>query len=230
MIELFYADTPNVFKVSIALEEMGLEYKRTPISLPDKQQFQPHFMAVNPNSKIPAIIDHDPPGGGAPVSVFESGAILLYLGEKSGRFLPKDLRPRYEVVTWLMWQMAGFGPNLGQANHFLTMAPADLPYAKERFAKEAARLYGVLDRRLEGRDFICGAYSIADMACWPWLLYRELHGQRLEDHPNVARWFKAIEPRPAVKKALDGAFIPTREQMLSRSWSRPADQSSGKPT
>lgn len=229
MIELFYADTPNVFKVSIALEEMGLRYKRTSISLPDKQQFQSHFTAINPNSKIPAIIDHDPPGGGAPVNVFESGAILLYLAEKSGRFLPKELRPRFEVITWLMWQMAGFGPNLGQANHFLTMAPSDVPYAKERFAKEATRLYGVLDRRLEGRDFICGSYSIADMACWPWLLYRELHGQRLEDYPNVTRWFKAIEPRPAVKRALDGAFIPTREQMLSRSWRTPA-QSSGKPT
>jgi GST-like protein len=207
MIEVFHAHTPNVYKVMIALEEMAIPYRSTPIDLPARQQKSPEFLKVNPNGRVPAIVDDEPMDGGEPMSVFESGIILTYLAEKSGRFLPGDVRGRYEVLQWLQWQMAGFGPMLGQANYFLCLAPETVPYAIERYRAEAARLYGVLDQRLEGRDHICGDYSIADMACWPWVLYRDYHQQRLEDFPNVDRWFATVGAREAVRRVMETAFV-----------------------
>jgi len=216
MIELFYADTPNVFKVSIALEEMGLPNKRTLVNLLEGEQLKPAIRAISPGGKVPVIVDHDPPGGGAPVSVFESGAILIYLADKCGKFLPTAPQQRYDTIAWVMWHMSALNPNLSLSHHFLNMAKESVPYAKEKFVKESAKLYGVLDARLEKNAFICGEYSIADMTCWPWLLYSGLHAQRIEDYPNVLRWFKAIEQRPAVRKALEGAFVPTLDQELER--------------
>lgn len=216
MIDLYYADTPNVFKVSIALEEMGLPNKRIAVNLLEGEQSKPAFRAISPGGKVPAIVDRDPAGGGAPVSVFESGAILIYLADKSGKFLPTAPQQRYDTIAWVMWHMSALNPNLSLSHHFLNMAKESVPYAKEKFVKESAKLYGVLDARLEKNEFICGEYSIADMTCWPWLLYSGLHEQRIEAYPNVHRWFKAIEQRPAVRKALDGAFIPTLDQELER--------------
>src|SRR5579883_272479 len=215
MIELFHAHTSNIYKVVIEFEETATPYRITPIDLPARQQKSAAFLEVNPNGRVPAIIDDEPLGGGEPMPIFESGVILLYLAEKSGRFLPKAVRERYEVLQWLQWQMAGFGPMLGQANHFLSMASEPVPYAIERYRAEAARLYGVLDRRLEGREHICGAYSIADMACWPWVLYRDYHRQHLEDYPNVARWFALIAERPAVRRVMETAFIPTPAEVMA---------------
>src|SRR5579859_8172954 len=216
MIELFYADTPNVFKVSIALEEMGLANIRRPIDLLKGEQSQPLYRAISPNGKVPAIIDDAPPGGGTAVTLFESGAILIYLAEKSGKFLPKALSARYDAIAWAMWHMSAVNPNLSLSHHFLNIAPESIPYAKEKFVTESTRLYRVLDERLGKADYICGEYSIADMTCWPWLLYRGLHAQRLEDYPNMQRWFQTIERRPAVRKALEGAFIPSLDQERDR--------------
>ena len=216
MIDLYYADTPNVFKVSIALEEMGLPNRRIAVNLLEGEQLKPAIRAISPGGKVPAIVDHDPLGGGAPVSVFESGAILIYLADKSGRFLPKALQQRFDTIAWVMWHMSALNPNLSLSHHFLNMAKESVPYAKEKFVKESTKLYGVLDARLEKNEFISGVYSIADMTCWPWLLYSGLHAQRIEDYPNVLRWFKAIEQRPAVRKALEGAFVPTLDQELDR--------------
>jgi GST-like protein len=224
VIEVFHADTPNVFKVTIALEEMGLPYKKTAIDLPSQQQKSPEFLKVNPNGRVPAIIDDQPVGGGAPIAIFESGTILQYLAEKTGRFIPADVRGRYDVLQWVQWQMAGFGPMLGQAHHFVCFAPEPVPYAAERYRAEAARLYGVLDRRLEGRDYICGEVSIADMACFPWVLYREYHQQNLDDFPNVKRWFSTVEARPAVGRILETAFVPTLVQLKAMSAKRRADR------
>jgi GST-like protein len=216
MIELFYFDVPNVFKVSIALEEMGLPNKRTPVNLLEGEQLTPEFRAISPNGKVPAIIDHDPPGGGAPVSIFESGSILIYLAEKSGKFLPKALQQRYDAIAWVMWHLSSLNPRLSLSHYFLNMANEDVPHAKAKFVKDAAQLYDVLNTRLEKNEFISGEYSIADMTCWPFALYRHLHAQRFEEFPHVMRWFKAIEQRPAVRKALDGVFIPTLEQERAR--------------
>ncbi|MCU0837998.1 MAG: glutathione binding-like protein [Rhodospirillales bacterium] len=201
MIELFYWTTPNGHKVTIFLEEAEVEYRITPVNISEGAQFAPAFLAISPNNRIPAIIDHAPADGGAPVSVFESGAILLYLAEKTGRFLPAGLRDRVEVLQWLFWQMGGLGPMAGQNHHFKQYAPEKLPYAIDRYVKETARLYGVLDRRLAGREFIAGDYSIADMASYPWIVPHRRQGLRLEDFPNVARWFAAIRARPAVQRA-----------------------------
>jgi GST-like protein len=201
MIELFYWTTPNGHKVTIFLEEAEVEYRITPVNISEGAQFAPAFLAISPNNRIPAIIDHAPADGGAPVSVFESGAILLYLAEKTGRFLPAGLRDRVEVLQWLFWQMGGLGPMAGQNHHFNQYAPEKLPYAIDRYVKETARLYGVLDRRLAGREFIAGDYSIADMASYPWIVPHRRQGLRLEDFPNVARWFAAIRARPAVQRA-----------------------------
>ncbi|MCX5738858.1 MAG: glutathione S-transferase N-terminal domain-containing protein, partial [Proteobacteria bacterium] len=170
MIDLHYWPTPNGWKVSIALEEMELPYRMIPVDIGRGAQFQPEFLAISPNGRMPAIVDHDPAGGGAPIAAFESGAILLYLADKSGRLLPRDLRRRTEVTQWLMWQMGGLGPMLGQHGHFALYAKDKIPYAIERYRRETERLYGVLDRRLAGRDHICGDYSIADVACWPWVV------------------------------------------------------------
>jgi GST-like protein len=200
VIDLHYWPTPNGWKISIALEEMGLPYKVVPVNIGRGEQFKAEFLDISPNNRMPAIVDDDPPGGGAPVSIFESGAILLYLAEKTGQFMPKDLRGRYEVTQWLMWQMGGLGPMAGQAHHFRGYAPEQLPYAIDRYTKEVGRLYGVMDKRLEGREHLAGAYSIADMASWPWIVAYERQGQNLADFPHLKRWFEALKARPAVAK------------------------------
>lgn len=200
MIDLYYWPTPNGWKVSIALEEMGLPYGLKPVNIGRGEQFEPDFLRISPNNRMPAIVDHEPSDGGAPVSVFESGAILIYLAEKTGRFLPTDLRGRKTCLEWLMWQMGGLGPMLGQAHHFRGYAPEKIQYGIDRYTNEANRLYGVLDGRLEGREWIADDYSIADMACWPWVVPHERQGQSLEDFPNVAAWFERMKGRPAVQR------------------------------
>ena len=205
MIELYYWTTPNGHKITIFLEEAGVPYVIKPVDIGAGQQFAPEFLAVSPNNRIPAIVDLEPADGGSPLSVFESGAILQYLGEKTGRFLPADLRGRTEVMQWLFWQMAGLGPMAGQNHHFSQYAPEKIPYAIERYVKETERLYGVLDDRLAERAFVAGDYSIADMACYPWIVPYENQGQDLEDFPNLARWFTAIRERPAVVRAYERA-------------------------
>jgi len=202
MIDLYYWPTPNGHKVTMFLEEAGLDYTLKPVNIGKGDQFKPDFLAIAPNNRMPAIVDHAPAGGGAPVSLFESGAILLYLAEKTGRFIARDVAGRAEVLQWLFWQMGGLGPMLGQNHHFTQYAPEQVPYAIDRYVKETNRLYGVLDRRLADRPFIAGAdYSIADMASYPWIVPYEKQGQRLEDFPNLQRWFQAIAERPATKAA-----------------------------
>ncbi|MBL8297041.1 MAG: glutathione S-transferase N-terminal domain-containing protein [Rhodanobacteraceae bacterium] len=201
MIELYYWPTPNGHKITLFLEETGLDYTIKPVDISAGEQFKPDFLAFSPNNRMPAIIDRAPADGGAAISVFESGAILLYLAEKTGRFLPTDLRSRKEVTEWLFWQMAGLGPMAGQNHHFGIYAPEKIPYAIERYVKETNRLYGVLDRRLAGREFIADGYSIADMACYPWIALHERQQQKLEDFPNLKRWFDAIAQRPATVRA-----------------------------
>ena len=203
MIDLHYWPTPNGWKISIALEEMELAYRLVPVNIGRGEQFTPEFLAISPNNRMPAIVDHEPPGGGPPLAVFESGAILLYLAEKTGRFLPQDLRGRYEVVQWLMWQMGGLGPMAGQAGHFRLYAPEKVPYAIARYTDEVNRLYGVLDKRLEGREYVCGEYSIADMAAWPWVVPHEGHGQTLDAFPNLTRWYELMKTRPALRRGFD---------------------------
>ncbi len=203
MIDLYDWPTPNGWKISIALEEMELPYRTVMVNIGRGEQFEPDFLAISPNNRMPAIVDHEPKGGGAPISVFETGAILLYLAEKCGRFLPADPRKRVEVTEWLMWQMGGLGPMLGQNHHFRIYAPEPVPYAVERYTKETSRLYGVLDRRLEGREYICGDYSIADMACWPWIVPHERQGQKLADFPNVNRWYETMKTRPGLQRGFD---------------------------
>jgi len=205
MIDLHYWTTPNGHKITIFLEEAGLPYRIVPVNIGRGDQFKPDFLAISPNNRIPAIVDHEPLGGGAPISVFESGAILLYLAEKIGRFLPSDPRGRVEVTQWLFWQMAGLGPMAGQNHHFSQYAPERIPYATERYVKETNRLYGVLNKRLADRPFIAGTYSIADMAAYPWIVPFKNQGQTLEDFPHLKRWFEAIKSRPAVIRAYDRA-------------------------
>jgi GST-like protein len=200
MIDLHYWPTPNGWKVSIMLEETGLPYRLVPVNIGRGEQFTPEFLAISPNNRMPAIVDHDPPGGGAPVSVFESGAILVYLAEKTGQFQPSDLRGRFEVLQWVMWQMGGLGPMAGQAHHFRQYAPEPLPYAIDRYTKEVNRLYGVMDKRLADREYLAGAYSIADMAAWPWVVPWQNQGQKLEDTPHLQRWFEAMKARPGVER------------------------------
>jgi len=206
MIELFYWPTPNGHKITIFLEEAGLPYKIMPINIGKGDQFKPDFLAIAPNNRMPAIVDHAPADGGGPLSVFESGAILTYLGEKTGKFLPGG-REKYKVLEWLNWQMGGLGPMAGQNHHFAIYAPEKLPYAIDRYVKETNRLYGVLDRQLaKTRDlggFVAGAYSIADMACYPWVVPWKAQSQNIEDFPNLHRWFEAIRARPAVVRAYE---------------------------
>jgi GST-like protein len=199
MIDLYYAPTPNTWKASIMLEECGLRYRTVPVDILAGDQKTPEFLAINPNGRIPAIVDHDAPDG--PLPVFESGAILIYLAEKTGRFLPASGRARTQALGWLMWQMGGLGPMAGQAHHFRRYAPAGNEYATERFVNECARLYGVMERRLKASEWLAGGdYSIADIACWGWVWYHRMHGQRLDDFPSVARWFFAMAERPAVQR------------------------------
>jgi len=200
LIDLYYWPTPNGWKISIALEELGLAYRMIPVDIGRGAQFEPGFLAISPNNRIPAIVDQDPEDGGSPISVFESGAILLYLAEKTGRLIPRDPRGRKQVIEWLMWQMGGLGPMLGQAHHFRAYAPERIEYAIDRYTKEANRLYGVLERLLEGREYIAGDYSIADIACWPWIVPHERQGQKLEETPHLHRWFERIRSRPAVQR------------------------------
>ena len=204
MIDLYSETTPNGQKIHIMLEETRLDYETIWVDIDRGEQFEPAFLKISPNNKIPAIVDHDGPDG-KELSVFESGAILLYLAEKTGQFLPKAPRGRIDTIQWLFWQMGGFGPMLGQAHHFNAYAPMRpdgpvvLPYAQERYTNEAARLYGVLDRRLgEGEYVAAGEYTIADMAIFPWCRLHERQGQNLDDFPNVKRWFEQIAARPAV--------------------------------
>jgi len=201
MIEVHYWTTPNGHKVTIFLEETGLPYKIFPVNIGKGEQFQRAFLEVSPNNRIPAIVDHDPPGGGAAISVFESGAILLYLAEKTGQFMAKDLRGRVQTLEWLFWQMGNLGPMSGQNNHFSHYAVDKLPYAIDRYRNEVNRLYGVLNRRLADRSYLAGEYSIADMASYPWVVPHERQGQKIADFPNVKRWLDAIAARPAVARA-----------------------------
>ncbi|MGH6928702.1 MAG: glutathione S-transferase N-terminal domain-containing protein [Dongiaceae bacterium] len=205
MIDLYYWTTPNGHKITIFLEETGLPYRIVPVNIGKGDQFKPEFLAISPNNRIPAIVDHEPADGGAPISVFESGAILQYLAEKTGRFLPADPRSRVEVTQWLFWQMGGLGPMAGQNHHFSQYAPERIPYATDRYVKETNRLYGVLNKRLADRPFVAGTYSIADMAAYPWIVPYKNQGQRLEDFPHLKRWFEAIRGRPAVIRAYDRA-------------------------
>ena len=210
MIDLYYWPTPNGHKISIFLEEAGLPYTIHPINIGKGEQFAPDFLKIAPNNRMPAIVDHEPKVGGQPISVFESGAILLYLAEKTGLFLSSELRHKVTTMEWLFWQMGGLGPMAGQNHHFNHYAPEKIPYAQERYIKETNRLYGVLDRRLAGRAFIADDYSIADMACYPWIVPHERQGQSLDDFPNVKRWLEAIKARPSVVKAYEkGAAIST---------------------
>lgn len=201
MIDLYYWPTPNGHKITLFLEETGLSYTLKPINIGLDEQFAPEFLKIAPNNRIPAIVDHDPSDAKEPVSVFESGAILMYLAEKTGKFMPDNARQRIEVLEWLFWQMGGLGPMAGQNHHFNVFAPEKIPYAMERYVKETSRLYGVLDRRLAGRDFIVDEYSIADMASFPWVASYERQQQNLDDYPNLARWFDAIASRPATQRA-----------------------------
>ena len=205
MIDLHYWTTPNGHKVTMALEEMGVPYVLHGINIGKGEQFAPAFLAISPNNRIPAIVDHEPAGGGAPLSVFESGAILLYLAEKTGALLPSDPRGRVSALEWLFWQVSGLGPMAGQNHHFKTYAKEKLPYAIDRYVNETNRLYGVMDRRLDGRPFLADTYSIADIACYPWVVPHERQGQNLDDFPNLKRWFHAIKAMPSTVRAYEKA-------------------------
>jgi GST-like protein len=205
MIDFYYWTTPNGHKITMFLEEAGLPYRIIPINIGKGEQFAPAFLQIAPNNRIPAIVDQAPADGGAPLSLFESGAILLYLADKTGQFLAKDLRGRNDALQWLFWQMGGLGPMAGQNHHFSQYAPEKLPYAITRYVKETARLYAVLDKRLADREFVAGSYSIADIACYPWVVPYERQGQKLEDFPHLKRWFDAIKARPATVRAYERA-------------------------
>ncbi len=207
MIELYFWTTPNGYKPLLFLEEAGIDYEIRPVNISKGEQFEPEFLKISPNNRIPAIIDHDPEDGGAPLAQFESGAILQYLAEKTGKLIPEDARGRAEVLQWLNWQIGGIGPMFGQYLHFVDYAAQDLPYAKERYTREAERLLGVLDRRLEDRAYVAGPYSIADMAIYPWVRQRI---ERFEGFANVERWVRTVAERPATVRAYEkGAAINT---------------------
>ncbi len=202
MIDLYTWPTPNGHKIHIMLEETGLEYTVHPIDISAGDQFEPEFLKISPNNKMPAMVDQDGPGN-KPYSLFESGAILMYLAEKTGKFMPSEMRKRYQVVQWLMFQMGGIGPLLGQAHHFRAYAPEKIPYAIDRYTNEANRLYNVLDVRLRDHEYLADEYSIADIATFPWLRSYERQGVDLDDYPNVKRWFEIIAQRPAVKRGVE---------------------------
>ncbi len=201
MIDLYYWTTPNGHKVTLFLEETGLAHRILPINIGKGEQFAADFLRISPNNRIPAMVDQAPADGGAPVSLFESGAILLYLADKTGQFITPDLRGRAETLQWLFWQMGGLGPMAGQNHHFTQYAPEKVPYAIERYTKETARLYAVLNKRLADREFVAGGYSIADMAIYPWIVPHSRQGQNLDDFPHLKRWFEAIRARPATQRA-----------------------------
>jgi GST-like protein len=201
MIDLYYWTTPNGHKLTMFLEEAGMAHRIVPINIGKGEQFAADFLRISPNNRIPAIVDHQPADGGTTLALFESGAILLYLADKSGRFIATDLRGRNETIQWLFWQMGGLGPMAGQNHHFTQYAPEKIPYAINRYVKETARLYAVLNKHLADREFIAGSYSIADMACYPWIVPHEKQGQNLDDFPQLKRWFTVIHERPATKRA-----------------------------
>ncbi len=201
MIDLYTWPTPNGHKVHIFLEEVGMPYNVHAINIGTGDQFDPEFLKISPNNKMPAVVDQDGPGG-KPYSIFESGAILLYLAEKTGQYLPSDPTGRYDVIQWLMFQMGGIGPMLGQAHHFRMYAPEKIEYAFNRYTNEATRLYRVVDKQLSQHEYLAGDYSIADMATFPWLRYHENQGQKLEDYPHLKRWYDGLEARPAVQRGL----------------------------
>lgn len=201
MIDLYFWPTPNGYKPLMCLEELGLEYRIQPVNIMRGDQFKPEFLAIAPNNRMPAIVDHAPSDGGEPYALFESGSILIYLAEKTGQFLPTNERDRHQTLQWLMWQMGGVGPMMGQANHFVHYAPEDIPYGKKRYTNETKRLLGVLETQLNHCEFIAGAYSIADMACYPWIKGAESLGIVLSDFPRVADWITRISERPAVQRA-----------------------------
>ena len=201
-IDLYTWPTPNGHKVHIMLEEIGLPYKVIPVNIGEGEQFEPDFLRISPNNKMPAMVDPDGPRG-EPYPVFESGAILMYLAEKTGQFMPRDMADRYLVIQWLMFQMGGIGPMLGQAHHFRQYALETIEYAVNRYTNEAGRLYNVMDRRLGEVEYLAGDYSIADMACFPWIRPYKNQGQEIEEFPNLKRWFDAIDARPAVQRALE---------------------------
>lgn len=203
MIDLFYWTTPNGHKISIFLEEAGLPYKIHPVNIGKGEQFKPEFLAIAPNNRIPAITDNEPLDNKGPLSIFESGAILWYLAEKTKKFVPAEARGKVLVSEWLFWQMAGLGPMAGQNHHFNGYAPEKIPYAMERYIKETARLYGVLNKQLDGKDWVAGDYSIADMAIYPWIVPYEKQSQNLNDFPHLKRWFETMKQRPAVLKAYE---------------------------
>lgn len=201
MIDLYYWTTPNAHKITLFLEETGLAYSVHPINIGKGDQFHPDFLKIAPNNRIPAIVDQSPADNGEPIAIFESGAILLYLADKTGRFIPETLRERNTVLQWLFWQMGGLGPMAGQNHHFNVYAPEKIPYAVDRYVRETARLYGVLNKHLANRDFIADDYSIADMACYPWIVSHERQGQDLATFPALKRWYDAIAQRPATQRA-----------------------------
>jgi len=205
VIDFYYWPTPNGWKVAIMLEECGLEYRMIPVNIGRGAQFKPEFLAISPNNRMPAIVDHDTPTefGGGPLPVFESGAILIHLAERAGRFMPQSARGRKECLEWLFWQVGNLGPMAGQLSHFVNYAQGEHPYSHKRYADEYNRCLGVLERRLAGRDYILDDYSIADMAAWPWVLIAKPLGQPLDEFPNVARWRETIKQRPAVQRGVD---------------------------
>ncbi len=215
MIDLYYWTTPNGHKITMFLEETGLPYRIVPVNIGKGAQFDPAFLAISPNNRIPAIIDHEPDDGRGPLSVFESGAILLYLAQKSGRLLPADVRGRVAVTQWLFWQVAGLGPMAGQNHHFARYASEKIPYAIERYVKETNRLYGVLNKQLADRAFIAGDYSIADIAAYPWIVPYEAQGQKLENFPHLQRWFQTIHDRPATVRAYEKAATINTENTMT---------------
>jgi len=216
MIDVYYWPTPNGHKITLFLEEAAIPYTIRPVNIGKGEQFEPDFLKIAPNNRMPAIVDHAPADGGAPISVFESGAILQYLAEKYQRFIPADIRGRVVCSEWLFWQMGGLGPMCGQNHHFSQYAPEKIPYAINRYVNETNRLYGVLNRRLEGRAFICGdAYTIADMAAYPWIVPHERQGQKLEDFPNIRRWHDAIWARPATKVAYEKGKQVSQQQPMT---------------
>jgi GST-like protein len=200
MIDLYYWTTPNGHKITMFLEETGLEYRIVPVNIGKGEQFDPAFLEISPNNRIPAIVDHAPQDGGAPIAMFESGAILLYLADKLRRFVPSEFRERLDCIQWLFWQMANLGPMAGQNHHFGLYAPEKIPYAIDRYVRETSRLYAVLNKRLAHREFIISGYSIADMACYPWIR-PERQQQNIEDFPHLKRWKEVIQARPATVRA-----------------------------